>query len=146
MRSSALWPALAAALAAGCASGPAFVGPEAPAVGRAAIYVYRSGSLFGAGVQPRVSVGTHRMHAMRNAGYLRANVAPVNMVVYSPDCSPMSTTLTLTPGATAYVQLELVNKTVELGGRYYFDYGCRIVERSEAEALPVLRGLRRSGD
>jgi hypothetical protein len=38
----------------------------------------------------------------------------------------------------------LVSKTVFFGGRAYFDYDCQLAQRSEAEALPSLAGLRRA--
>jgi hypothetical protein len=131
-----------AAAVTGCATGPEFVAPEPPSPGRAAVYIYRASSVFGAGVKPEVWVGARSVGAMLNGGYKREEVVPERLLVSSPACRPATTSVVVAPGALAYVQLELVNKTVEYSGRYYFDYGCRLVQRSEAEALAVLRGLR----
>jgi len=132
---------LPAALAGCAATGPAFVAPEPPAPGHAVVYVYRAGSIFGAGVKQEVWVGARPVGKMVNGGYMRVEVIPDNTFVSSPDCRPVGVHVLLEAGDSAYVQVELVSKTFELGGRYYLDYGCRLVQRSEAEAQAVLRGL-----
>lgn len=130
---------------AGCATGPAFVAPEPSTSGRAVVYVYRAQSVFGVGVKPELWIDARPVGAMLSGGYMRFEVMPGAMWatrVSSPDCR--STTATVIPPATsvAYVQVELTHRSFELGGRHYFDYGCRLVARSEAEALAVLPGLR----
>lgn len=150
---------------AGCASGPAFVAPEPPGSEfRAMIYVYRARAIPGAGVEHEVWVDAAKT-VLLNGSYQRFEVfalPPTSAAagrdgwpgaepflgnrVASPDCGIQGVALRLTAGQVAYVQLELVSETFELGGRYYFDYGCRFVQRSEADALPVLRGLRRAGN
>lgn len=131
-----------AAAVTSCANGPAFVAPDAPSPGRAVVYVYRASSVLGAGVQPEVWVGARPIGAMVNGSYVRAEVVPTTTLVSSPDCRPVGLNVALQPDATAFFQLELTNKSFELGGRHYFDYGCRIVQRSQADALAQLRGLR----
>jgi hypothetical protein len=135
--------ALVIAALAGCATGPAFVAPEPPSAGRAVVYVYRESSVFGAGVKPQVWVGTRLVGPVLSGGFTRVELLPDETLILSPSCQPASITLTTAAGHSAYVQVELVNKTADFGGRYYFDYGCRFVQRSEAEALPALRGLRK---
>ncbi len=156
---------LALAAIAGCASGPAFVAPEPPgAEFRAVIYVYRAQAIPGSGIRHEVWVDAAKT-VLLNGSWQRFEVfaSPSTLAatgrdgwpsatssrgtwVSSPDCGIQGAALRLTAGQVAYVQLELVNKTFELGGRYYFDYGCRFVQRSEAEALAVLPGLRRAGN
>jgi hypothetical protein len=142
LRPHSIAMAFVVAASAGCATGPAFVAPEPPGPGLALVYVYREGSVFGSGVNPQVWVGTRLVGPLPNGGFKRVEVVPAETLILSPSCQPASITLTPATGSSTYVQLELVNKTVDFGGRYYFDYGCRFVQRSEAEALPVLRGLR----
>lgn len=38
----------------------------------------------------------------------------------------------------------LINKTFASGDLAYFDYGCQLAQRSEADALYSLAGLRRA--
>lgn len=135
-----------AAVAAGCATGPAFVAPEPPRAGRAVVYIYRSSSMFGAGVKPQVWVAGRPVGTMLSGGYLRVEVASGPTEIVSPNCGPIGMPVAFEAGSVAYMQLELVNKTVDFGGRYYFDYGCRLVQRGETEALAVLRSLRRAGN
>jgi hypothetical protein len=132
---------VAAALVA-CATGPAFVAPEPPSSGRAVVYVYRANSLPGAAVKPELWIGASPIGAMVNGSYVRAEVLPISTLVSSPDCRPVGLSVALQPGTTVFFQLELTNKSFELAGRHYFDYGCRIVQRSEADALVQMRGLR----
>ncbi len=157
---------IAALIIAGCATGPVFLAPEPPAPGfRAVVYVYRAQSIPGAGIKHEVWVDAaktellngsyHRFevfaqpasHAvMRSAGrqtWPSAESARGTRVM-SPNCGINGVALRLTAGQVAYVQLDLVNKSFELGGRHYFDYGCRLTQRDEAQALPVLRGLRQT--
>lgn len=42
------------------------------------------------------------------------------------------------------VQAMLINKTFASGDLAYFDYGCQLAQRSEADALYSLAGLRRA--
>jgi hypothetical protein len=140
LRSMAI--AFVAAAMAGCATGPAFVAPEPPSAGRAVVYVYRANSLPGAGVKPELWIGASPIGAMLNGSYVRAEVLPISTLVSSPDCRPVGLNVALQPGATAFFQLELTNKSFELAGKHYFDYGCRIVQRSKTEALDQMRGLR----
>jgi hypothetical protein len=131
-----------AVASAGCASGPAFVALEPPNSGGAAVYVYRVNSVPGAAIKHELWVGSRPAGMMVNGGYKRFEVRPGANMVSAPDCRPVTTIVAPPPGGVAYVQLELINKTVEFGGRYYFDFGCRLVPRTEAEALAALPGLR----
>ncbi len=137
---------LALVVISGCASGPPFVAPEPPAAGRAAVYVYREAKILGAGVVHDVWVGTRPVGKMVNGGYKRIEAAAGTVLVSAPKCEPASAAGRLGSGEVGYVQLALVNRTVEMGGRYYWDYGCRLTARSEAEALAVLPGLRLVAD
>lgn len=129
----------------GCASGRAFVAPEAPGGGAAAVYVYRATGVPGAGVTHELRVGGLPVGVMVNGGYMRVEVPAAEVAVTAPAClASSSTSVRVAPGSVAYVQLKLINKSVEFGGRHYFDYGCRLVQRSAAEALAVLPGLRRA--
>lgn len=125
-----------------CAGGPPFVAPEPPPAGRAAIYVYREAKVLGAGVVHEIWVGARPVGRMVNGGYRRIEVDSGTVRVTAPRCEPASAVVRLGLGELGYVQLALVNKTVEMGGRYYWDFGCRLVTRSEAEALAVMPGLR----
>lgn len=134
------------ALLAGCATGPAFVAPEPPQPYRAAVYVYRTQDVLGAGVRHEDWFQAKPVGKMVNGGYMRFDAIPGVIWVSAPDCRPASIDVVLRPETIGYVQLELVNKTVEFGGKYYFDYGCRLVQRSEAEAVTALPGLRKVTD
>jgi hypothetical protein len=141
------WAAVASftIVSAGCATGPAFVAPEPSTSGRAVVYVYRAQSILGAGVKPEIWIDARRVGVMVNGGYKRFEVTPGAIwatSVSAPDCRPPSIKVVPAAGTVAYVQVELINRTFELGGRHYFDYGCRLAARSEAEALTVLPGLR----
>jgi len=137
---------LALVLAVGCASGPPFVAPEPPAAGRAVVYVYREAKVLGAGVVHDVRVGMRPVGRMVNGGYKRVEVAAGTVSVYARSCEPAAAVVRLGAGEVGYVHLALVNKTVEIGGRYYWDYSCRLAVRSETEALAVLPGLRLVAD
>jgi hypothetical protein len=142
------WVSMAnvAIASAGCATGPAFVAPEPSTSGSAVVYVYRAQSIFGAGVKPEIWIDARQVGAMVSGGYKRFEVMPgaigATRVSSPDDCRPTSITVTPAAEAVAYVQVELTNRTFELGGRHYFDYGCRLAVRTEAEALAVLPGLR----
>ncbi|MBE7416236.1 MAG: hypothetical protein HS128_00585 [Ideonella sp.] len=144
MRSSV--PCAALALLAGCASGPVFVAPEASTDGSAALYLYRASSLLGAGTKQEIRVAARPLGTMLNGSWLRVELdaSPRTTYAEAPDCWPPIIWVPLRHGLTTYVQVQLVNRTVEYGGRQYFDYGCRLVQRAADEALPVLRGLRRA--
>lgn len=132
----------AAALVAGCATGPAFQTIEPPQAGHAAIYLYRTSSLFGTGIKHEVALNAATRGTMVNGGYMRFEVAPGEAMVRALGCEPPALAIAVASGEVGYVQLQLTNKTFELGGRYYFDYGCRLVQRNEADALAVLPSLR----
>lgn len=143
-RRPSLRVAASAALAAlfGCASGPVFQSVEPPQAGYAAIYVYRTSSLFGAAIEHEVALSATSRSAMVNGGYVRFEVQPGEAMVRARGCEPAGLAVPLAQGEVGYVQLLLTNKTFELSGRHYFDYGCRLVRRSEVEALALLPGLR----
>ena len=117
------WVSMAgvAIASAGCATGPAFVAPEPSLSGSAVVYLYRAQSIFGAGVKPEIWIDARQVGAMLNGGYKRFEVMPGATRVSAPDCRP--TTATVTPAAAdvAYVQIELTNRTFELGGRLRID-------------------------
>lgn len=135
-----------AAVVAGCATGPAFVAPEAPNAGKVAVYVYRVSSIFGAGIKHQLLLDGRPLGTLVNGSYLRVE-APAGAQsgdLGSFGCSSPSQPLILRPGHAAYVQLTLISKTVAVGGRYLFDYGCEMLPRSEEEAVLAMKGLPRA--
>lgn len=132
--------------AAACATGPAFVAPEPPAAGEAVVYLYRMAAIGGAAIKHPVTFNGVPSGVLLNGSYLRyttyAGNQPISMRLER--CAPLAQGLRLRDGEVAYVQARLISGSVELGGRYYFDYHCQLVRRGEAEALPVLTGLRRA--
>ena len=137
--------AMATALA-GCASGPAFVAPQAPAPDAAVIYVYRGSSIFGAGIKHALMLDGRPLGKLVNGSHLRIEVKTGERFasLASFECASPRQPLVVRPGKTAYVQLALISKTVAVGGRHLFDYGCAMSLRSEDEALPILKGLARA--
>jgi len=138
-------PVAAMVLVAGCATGPAFVAPEVPQAGEAAIYLYRQGAIGGAAITHAVTVNGNPAGKLLNGSYLRVALpVPHNLVdLLLVGCPRLRQPLSLRAGQTAYVQAMLINKTFESGGRAYFDYGCQLAQQSEADALNSLAGLRR---
>lgn len=138
---------LALALVAGCASGPAFMAPEQPAPGTATVYVFRASHLLGAGVKHAAALDGRPIGTLVNGSYLQASVAMASDAFADlrlAGCERLAKPLLLRAGQTYYVQASLTNKTVYLGGKAYFDYGCVLAERSPAEATPMLQGLPRA--
>lgn len=144
--SAALTGLLTATLLAGCASGPAFVAPQAPAPDSAVLYVYRTSSILGAGIKHALMLDGRPLGKLVNGSHMRIEVKTKERIasLASFECASPKQTLVLRPGKTAYVQLALINKTVTVGGRHLFDYGCEMLLRSEDDALPVLTGLPRA--
>lgn len=134
----------AAAALAGCATGPAFTEAEVPPAGRAVVYVYRASALPGAAIKHDLFVDGRPAGHLLNGSYVRvelpATARPVRL--HARGCMSPKEPLLLQQGDVAYVQLGLVNRTVEFGGKYYFDYGCQLQRRDEGDALPTIVGLR----
>ena len=130
---------------AGCASGPAFTTAEAPRAGQTVVYLYRASALSGAAIGHRVRLDGHPMGRLLNGSHLRLEVPAAGpfVEIEAEGCPPLRQPVP-GPGQILYVQLALVSKTVALGGKYYFDYGCQLVQRSASEALPVITGLARA--
>lgn len=137
--------AMATALA-GCASGPAFLAPQAPAPDEAVVYVYRASSILGAGISHALMLDGRPLGKLVNGSHLRVEVKTGERFasLASFECASPRQPLVLRPGKTAYVQLALIGKTIAVGGRHLFDYGCAMSLRSEDEALPILKGLPRA--
>lgn len=134
---------LAAVASAGCATGPAFTTAEAPQAGHAVVYVYRTSALPGAGIKHDVFVDARPVGRLLNGSHLRIELPTTEQFVdlRARGCARLKQPLLLRPGDVAYVQLGLLHKTVELGGKYYFDYGCDLHRRGESDALPAITGL-----
>ena len=129
----------------GCATGPAFVAPEAPLAERAAVYVYRQFAIGGAAISHAVTIDGAPAGVLRNGAYLRSvAVAELPISLRVDKCAPLPNGLRVRAGEIAYVEARLISGSVEFGGRYYFDYRCELVRRTEAEALPALTALRRA--
>lgn len=130
---------------AACATGPAFVELESPRNGEAAVYVYRLSALGGAAITHTVSFDGVESGVLVNGSYLRQVTTTDHPVrVRAGNCAPAAEELRLRAGEIAFVQAQLISGSFDLGGRHYFDYHCRLVRRTEAEALPALLQLRRS--
>jgi hypothetical protein len=128
-----------------CATGPAFTGPEIPAAGQAVIYVYRLSQLPGAGIKHQVLFGSQKLGHLVSGSYVRiASSAPRLTDPFLTGCMPLSQPLYVEAGKTYYVQAVMTNKTAHYGGKPYFDFGCVLVTRSEAEALLAITGLPRA--
>jgi len=139
--------AVLAVLAGGCATGPTFVVPEVPASGAAMVYVYRASHLMGAGIQHAAVLDGRPIGTLVNGSYLQANVsadADGFADLRLAGCERLKQPLLLRAGQTSYVQAKLTHKTAHFGGQAYFDYGCVLEQRSQADALPVLQGLPRA--
>lgn len=132
--------------AAACATGPAFVAAEPPAAGEAVVYLYRMAAIGGAAIKYPVTFNGAPSGVLLNGSYLRyttrASDQPISLRLEK--CALLVQGLRLRDGEVAYVQARLITGTMEFGGRYYFDYRCELVRQTEAEALPVLIGLRRA--
>lgn len=137
---------IAASLLSACATGPAFVAAQAPREGHAVVYVYRQSHLLGAGVKHGVAIDHRPVGTLVNGSHLRSELAVGDQFVdlLAQGCSRLAQPLLLRAGDTAFVQLALTNKTIALGGRYYYDYGCELHRRSASEALPLIAGLPRA--
>ena len=140
------WAAATLALLVGCANGPSFVEPETPAAGEAVVYLYRVAALPGAGIKHGMLLNERPVGRLLNGSYLRVAVPATAQFsdLRAAGCARLKQPLALRPAEIAYVQLALVSKTVEFGGRYYFDYGCELHRRGESDALPVITGLPRA--
>jgi len=137
---------VAACLVSACATGPAFVAAQAPRAGHAVVVVYRQSHLLGSGIAHGVAIDRQPMGKLVNGSYLRLEVPVGEQFVdlLAQGCSRLKQPLLLRPGQTTFVQLALVNKTIAIGGRYYYDFGCELHPRSESEALPLIAGMPRA--
>ena len=136
----------AAAAMAACATGPAFEAPLAPQAGEAVVYLYRASAIGGSGIAHDVWLDGRAAGKLVNGSYLRIVVRGVDQFIdlRLAKCRRLAQPLLTRPGDTLYVQAQLVPGTVWFGGKAYFDFGCQLVKRSEAEAMPAITGLRRA--
>ncbi len=137
---------LSAVFLAACASGPAFVALEAPAADRAAIYVYRDFALGGAAIGYPVSLNGQSVGTLAVNSFVRAETDPqaTRATVSGPACvSPQ--TIAITPGESVFVEAVVEMSSLRSASGYMSpDYRCRLVQRSQAEALKSLSGLKRA--
>lgn len=133
-------------LVSACASGPAFTAIEPARDGEALVYLYREAGIRAAAASFDVRLDGQSAGALKNGAFLRLvhRGGPGFVGLQASGCEPLKRGLALRPGDIAFVQAEIVQGTQSVGGQAAFLNGCRLVRRSEAEALPVLRGLRRS--
>jgi len=87
----------------GCASGPKFTPDTAVPSNRAAVYVYRPGSL-GAAVQPHVTANGVPLAALKPQGYFVYHAAPGELEMAAHTESTSSVTLDIKAGETYYVK------------------------------------------
>jgi hypothetical protein len=97
-----------AALLAACASGPklAEIKSSIPAVkpGEGRIYVYRDGSMMGAGIQPNVLINGKVVGESKPGGFFFVDLPPGPVVVSTSTEVEKKLTLTLDAGQTRYVR------------------------------------------
>jgi hypothetical protein len=97
-----------AALLGACASGPklAEIKSSIPAVkpGEGRIYVYRDGSMMGAGIQPNVLINGKVVGESKPGGFFFVDLQPGPVVVSTSTEVEKKLTLTLDAGQTRYVR------------------------------------------
>jgi hypothetical protein len=140
---------MAIALVSGCVSGPAFVAVESPKPGQAVVYVYRSLALGGAALNYPVTIQGRRVGAIRVASYLRAEVpaesTPSRVQIQGQGCVSPTSPVLVAVGKTVYVEVVVEMSQLSSAGTYLVpDYRCRLMQRTDAEALSALPGLRRA--
>lgn len=135
-----------ALLLSACASGPAFMAVEPARDGEAIVYLYRESGIRAAASSFDVALDGQPAGELKNGAFLRLvyRGAPGLIGLQAKGCEPLKRGLALRPGDIAFVQAEIVHGMQSVGGQAGFLNSCRLVRRSEAEALPVLRSLRRS--
>lgn len=115
----------------GCASGPKMteIGSKIPALkaNEARVYVYRSGSLIGAGIQPNVLINGKVTGSSKPGGFFFADVAPGAIEVLTSTEVEKKLTFTVEAGQTRYVRT-----TVGLGVLVYRVYP-ELVDNAEGE-------------
>jgi hypothetical protein len=132
------------AIAAGCATGPAFKAPEPAPADRAQLYIYRPMVLAGGGTVHKVTVdGKADTLSLPNASWQRVVLAPGVHTVAIKDyfgampCAPQPLVVTLEAGSTAYVA-NVVKTTQGIGTLFI---GCTTERRASDSALKDLVGL-----
>nr|WP_316641410.1 hypothetical protein [uncultured Roseateles sp.] len=135
-----------ALLLSACASGPAFLAIEPPRDGEALVYLYRETGIRAAASSFDVVLDGQAMGELKNGAFLRLVYrGPAAFVALQVrGCEALKRGLALRPGETAFVQAEIVHGMQAVGGQAAFLNSCRLQRRGEADALPVLQGLRRS--
>lgn len=131
----------AAVLLSACASGPKYaeVSAAIPAIpeDKGRIYFYRSGTMFGAGIQPAVMLNGEKVGDSQPGGFFFVDAAPGNNEVVLSTEVERKLTFTLDKKQTQYVKM-----TVGLGVIVYRVYP----ELSDAkEGEPALRELSYTG-
>ena len=87
----------------GCASGPKFTPDTTVPANRAAVYVYRPGTL-GAAVQPNVTANGVPLAALKPQGYFVYHAAPGELELTAHTEAKSSVTLDIKAGETYYVK------------------------------------------
>ena len=95
-------------LGAGCASGPRYADiedqiPPVPS-GRGRIFVYRSGSMFGAAIQPSVFLNDEKVGSSVPGGFFFLDRSPGNFEVKCATETDHRVTFTLVAGEVVYVK------------------------------------------
>lgn len=87
----------------GCASGPKFTPDTGVPANRAAVYVYRPGTL-GAAIQPHVTANGVPLAALKPQGYFVYRAAPGELELAAHTESTTSVTLDIKAGESYYVK------------------------------------------
>lgn len=98
-------------LLAACASGPTYKDLSAkeapPAANMARVYVYRTGSMFGAAVQPSVKLDGQKVGDAVPGGYFYVDVPAGDHRISADTEVKRETSFTVAAGETRYVRLEV---------------------------------------
>lgn len=143
---------LAAALLSACAGGPQFLAIEPPEDGNAVVYVYRQHGVFGLAMRPDIFVDGQQVGDLPAGGYLRVEVPMPNglrrISVGGRRCIPLGGetfapgSVSLSPGSTAYVELDIQVGSQAAGDRYVWNNTCRLQLAEPAKALAILPSLK----
>jgi Protein of unknown function (DUF2846) len=100
-----------ALLATGCASGPKYSAVEKNiptlASGKGRIYFYRSGSMFGSGIQPSVKLNGEKVGDSKPGGFFYIDRAPGDYEVMLSTEVDRKLTFTLDAGEERYVRMSV---------------------------------------
>ncbi len=143
-----------ATLLVACAGGPPFTAVEAPREGHGVLYIYREHGVFGLAMQPDLFVDGKPVGALPAGGYLRVELplplGPRQVAVGGLRCIPLPggavgpSTVTLAPGGTAFVELDIQTGSRAMGDRYVWNNTCRLNHAAPDKALHALKGLKRA--